>query len=253
MPFFANECFAVARNNPKQPLSGLCLAFRCGHFDVAADLISEFASAREAPAEGFDKPIVTLPALHFGRPRAHCRAAVGVLVSQKRTNTASASLEMPTCRSIRSRWRVMRSSRRAKASSAIGAVGRPSARRAPLRRRALASRPLDRRSRRAPQRGPAVGVCIYFVHIRNHIPEIVGAIERRLARGGAEVALHDPLALHLVVGPVLQRLEFLETGLRGPATISSCSGSSGSRRMPAFAGSSTVTVDGVITASSQSP
>ena len=41
-------------------------------------------------------------------------------------------------------------------------------------------------------------------------------IERRLARGGAEVPLHDALALHLVVGLVLQRLEFLDrlSGLR---------------------------------------
>jgi hypothetical protein len=36
-----------------------------------------------------------------------------------------------------------------------------------------------------------------------------------LARGGAEVTLHDPLALHLVVGLVLQRLEFLD-GLTRP-------------------------------------
>ena len=88
-------------------------------------------------------------------------------------------------------------------------------------------------------------------HAPSH-PEIVGAVERGLARGGAEVALHDALALHLVVRLVVWRLEFL-TGLRGPATISSCSGSSGSRRMPAFAGSSTIAADNVITASSQSP
>jgi hypothetical protein len=46
-------------------------------------------------------------------------------------------------------------------------------------------------------------------HARSH-SKVVGAIERRLARGGAEVTLHDPLALHLIVGLVLQRLEFLD-------------------------------------------
>ena len=51
-------------------------------------------------------------------------------------------------------------------------------------------------------------------HTHSH-PEIVGAVERGLARGGAEVALHDALALHLVVRLVLQRLEFLD-GLARP-------------------------------------
>jgi hypothetical protein len=46
-------------------------------------------------------------------------------------------------------------------------------------------------------------------------PEIVGAVERGLARRGAEVALHDALALHLVVRLVLQRLKFLD-GLTRP-------------------------------------
>ena len=82
-------------------------------------------------------------------------------------------------------------------------------------------------------------------------PEIVGAVERGLTRGGAEVALHDALALHLVVRLVFQRLEFLD-GLTRLRDYSSCSGSSDSRRMPAFAGSSTVAADGTITASSQS-
>ena len=51
-------------------------------------------------------------------------------------------------------------------------------------------------------------------HARSHA-QIVGAIERRLARGRAEVALHDAPALHFVVGFVLQRLEFLN-GLTRP-------------------------------------
>lgn len=46
-------------------------------------------------------------------------------------------------------------------------------------------------------------------HTRLH-PKIVCAIEWRLARGSAEVALHGALALHLVVSLVLQRLEFLD-------------------------------------------
>jgi hypothetical protein len=51
-------------------------------------------------------------------------------------------------------------------------------------------------------------------HTRSHA-KIVGGIERHLAGGGAEVALHDPLALHFVVGLVLQRLKFLN-GLSRP-------------------------------------
>jgi hypothetical protein len=50
---------------------------------------------------------------------------------------------------------------------------------------------------------------VFRPHARSH-PEIVGAAERGLARGGAEVALHAALALDLVVGLVLQRLEFLD-------------------------------------------
>jgi hypothetical protein len=90
---------------------------------------------------------------------------------------------------------------------------------------------------------------VFRRHARSR-PEIVGAVERGLARGGAP-KLRCMLRWRWTSSGSSSSGSNSWTGFRGSATISSCAGSSGSRRMPAFAGSSTVAADGVITASSQ--
>jgi len=197
------------RRNSKRPLPRLCTTFRRDRVNVAAHLVGELAAPGEPPAERLDEPIIALPPFGLSggqrgvwqwrrasQPKAHehrQRLVGNADVPFDALQVARDAIK-PACES---------------GLQPIGAVGR----------QVRGERRFDDERLRHTLTIGVVGELAGEVrrqaegvlrpHARSH-SKIVGAIERRLARGGAEVALHDPLALRLVVRLVIQRCEFLD-------------------------------------------
>ena len=182
--------------------------------EVLANLICEFAAPGEPSAERLDEPIIAFAPLDLSGGQCGVwqwrRASQPKAHEYRQRLVGNADVPFDTLQVARDAIKAACKS----GLQAIGAVGRQM--RGERRfdderlRHTLTIGVIGELSREVLRQAEGV----LRPHARSH-SKIVGAIERRLAGGGAEVALHDPLALHLVVGLVLQRLEFLN-GLTRP-------------------------------------